>query len=106
MEKYQDLRNEVRAFCPDAIWQSCKAKEQLDSFERIKLRMDEFFQKNPDSYAMVLRKKYYQVASEEAVPKRLLVRVDLKFPVIGAIICIFFIDNCNWCHSMYLFYRQ
>ena len=69
MEKYQDLRNEVRAFCPDAIWQSCKAKEQLDSFERIKLRMDEFFQKNPDSYAMVLRKKYYQVASEEAVPK-------------------------------------
>ena len=69
MNKYQDLRAEVRAFCPDAIWEKCKGKEQLDSFERINHRMDEYYQNNPDLGAIPLRRKYYQIASEEIAPK-------------------------------------
>ena len=47
MNKYQDWRDEVRAFSLDAIWECCKGQVQLDSFEWINRQMDEYFQKNP-----------------------------------------------------------
>ena len=70
MNKYQNLRNEVRAYCPDAVvLERCKEKEQLDAFARIKEKMDDYYRKYPDSNAVEMRRKYYQIASDEIIPK-------------------------------------
>ena len=70
MNKYQNLRTEVRAFCPDdAQGGTCKGAEQAASFDRMNERMDEYYRRNPQSDAMQLRKEYYRIVSEEFVPK-------------------------------------
>ena len=70
MNKYQNLRDEVRAYCPDAVvFEQCKEKEQLDAFARIKEKMDDYYRKYPDSNAVEMRRKYYQIASDEIIPK-------------------------------------
>ena len=70
MEKYQELREEVRSFCPeDAQGSLCKGAEQLASFERINERMDQFYKNHPESDIQLLRKKYYRISAEEFVPK-------------------------------------
>ena len=73
MKKYQDLRDEVRAYCPDStVSEQCKAKEQLEAFTRIRNRMDDYYREKPTAGAMELRKKYYQIASDEIIPQMFL----------------------------------
>lgn len=69
MGKYQELRNEVRAFCPDLITEPCKGEEQQNAFRRIRERMDALYREDPALSAMQLRRSYYGIVCEEAVPK-------------------------------------
>ena len=68
MGKYDNLRSEVRRFCPDLAQHGlCNDVEQQAAFQRIRERLDEISEKHPDFDAMKMRRAYYDFLPE-AIP--------------------------------------
>ena len=76
MNKYADLRHEVRTFCSDdAQHGSCKDLEQQSSFRRIVDKLDEISAAHPEFDAMKMRRVYYDL-----LPGMLPVKMFLNSP--------------------------